>query len=128
MEVSRTEYTIKRAKELKVNILASVILVIGSFIAGRVYEYRLNLNENDEADSKVLLDVFNEISVLREENKSLKEKLQEKELLFINRLIDFLHDKKICECCIYDCKIDDIEYDCEDGIKKWLDSEELIFE
>ncbi|HCI2564894.1 TPA: hypothetical protein NOT06_003646 [Clostridioides difficile] len=110
------------------NILASVILVIGSFIAGRVYEYRLNLNENDEADSKVLLDVFNEISVLREENKSLKEKLQEKELLFINRLIDFLHDKKICECCIYDCKIDDIEYDCEDGIKKWLDSEEFIFE
>ena len=65
------------------NMLASVILVIGSFIAGRVYEYRLNLNENDEADSKVLLDVFNEISVLREENKSLKEKLQEKELLFI---------------------------------------------
>ena len=53
------------------NILASMILVIGSFIAGRVYEYRLNLNENDEADSKVLLDVFNEISVLREENKSL---------------------------------------------------------
>ncbi|HBF4017269.1 TPA: hypothetical protein KOQ14_004010, partial [Clostridioides difficile] len=51
------------------NMLASVILVIGSFIAGRVYEYRLNLNENDEADSKVLLDVFNEISVLREENK-----------------------------------------------------------
>ncbi|AXU54372.1 TPA: hypothetical protein ACGFEM_002011 [Clostridioides difficile] len=110
------------------NILASVILVIGSFIAGRVYEYRLNLNENDEIDSKLLLDVFNEISELREENKSLKEKLQEKELLFINRLIDFLHDKKICECCIYDCKIDDIEYDCEDGIKKWLDSEELIFE
>ncbi|MCU6075988.1 hypothetical protein H3T76_19810, partial [Clostridioides difficile] len=65
---------------------------------------------------------------LREENKSLKEKLQEKELLFINRLIDFLHDKKVCECCIYDCKIDDIEYDCEDGIKKWLGSEELIFE
>lgn len=110
------------------HISTIILLLIGSFIAGRVYEYRLNLNENDEADSKVLLDVFNEISVLREENKSLKEKLQEKELLFINRLIDFLHDKKICECCIYDCKIDDIEYDCEDGIKKWLDSEELIFE
>ncbi|HBF6021180.1 TPA: hypothetical protein KOS16_001904 [Clostridioides difficile] len=105
------------------NILASVILVIGSFIAGRVYEYRLNLNENDEIDSKLLLDVFNEIIELREENKSLKEKLQEKELLFINRLIDFLHDKKVCECCVYDCKIDDIEYDCEFGIKRWLESE-----
>ncbi|MCU6076025.1 hypothetical protein H3T76_20060, partial [Clostridioides difficile] len=70
------------------HISTTILLLIGSFIAGRVYEYRLNLNENDEADSKVLLDVFNEISVLREENKSLKEKLQEKELLFINRLID----------------------------------------
>ncbi|EQK58540.1 hypothetical protein C676_3502 [Clostridioides difficile F548] len=60
------------------NILASVILVIGSFIAGRVYEYRLNLNENDEADSKVLLDVFNEISVLREEIKALKKSYKRK--------------------------------------------------
>ncbi|HBF1646934.1 TPA: hypothetical protein KNS55_003229 [Clostridioides difficile] len=105
------------------NILASLLLIGISFVVGRVYEYRLNLNENDEVDSKLLLDVFNEISELREENKSLKEKLQEKELLFINRLIDFLHDKKVCECCIYDCKIDDIEYDCEVGIKKWLESE-----
>ncbi|MGO0884945.1 hypothetical protein ACTPDI_19375 [Clostridioides difficile] len=105
------------------NILASVILVVVSFVTGRVYEYRLNLNENDEVDSKLLSDVFNEISELREENKSLKEKLQEKELLFINRLIDFSHDKKVCECCIYDCKVDDIEYDCEVGIKNWLESE-----
>ncbi|MGO0861933.1 hypothetical protein [Clostridioides difficile] len=30
------------------NILAITMLIIGSFIAGRVYEYRLNLNENDE--------------------------------------------------------------------------------
>ncbi|EQE49269.1 hypothetical protein QC9_1538 [Clostridioides difficile CD39] len=74
MEVSRTEYTIKRAKELydngedifiaidkarekyeemiKVNILASVILVIGSFIAGRVYEYRLNLKGCENCDNK----------------------------------------------------------------------------
>ncbi|ENY8712372.1 hypothetical protein QVB37_11660 [Clostridioides difficile] len=110
------------------NVLASAILVIGSFIAGRVYEYRLNLNENDKTDSKLLLDVFNEISKLREENKILKEKLQEKESLSINTLIDFLHNKQVYECCIYDCKKDEIEYDCEDGIKKWLDSEELIFE
>lgn len=27
------------------NILASLILIVGSFIAGRVYEYRLNLKE-----------------------------------------------------------------------------------
>ncbi|SJR96563.1 Uncharacterised protein [Clostridioides difficile] len=46
------------------NILASVILVIGSFIAGRVYEYRLNLNENDEA----------ELIELEEHFKNLKEK------------------------------------------------------
>ncbi|MCC0681087.1 hypothetical protein IC218_12490 [Clostridioides sp. ES-S-0005-03] len=57
------------------NILASMILVIGSFIAGRVYEYRLNLNENDEVDSKLLLDVFNEINELREENRILKVRL-----------------------------------------------------
>ncbi|HBG0586281.1 hypothetical protein KWU42_12970 [Clostridioides difficile] len=105
------------------HISTIILLLIGSFIAGRVYEHRLNLNENDKTDSKVLLDAFNEISVLREENKSLKEKLQEKELLFINRLIDFLHDKKVCECCVYDCKIDDIEYDCEFGIKRWLEME-----
>lgn len=40
------------------NILASLILIVGSFIGGRVYEYRLNLNENDEVDSKLLLDVL----------------------------------------------------------------------
>ncbi|HHQ5499615.1 TPA: hypothetical protein ACSREK_000649 [Clostridioides difficile] len=105
------------------NILASVILVVGSFIAGRVYEYRLNLNENDEVDSKLLSDVFNEISELREENKSLKEKLQEKDLSIIGKLLDFFLDKNVCECCIYDCKINDIEYDCELGIKKWLEME-----
>lgn len=37
---------------LKVNILASVILVIGSFIAGRVYEYRLNLKECENCNNK----------------------------------------------------------------------------
>ena len=109
------------------NILTSITLIVASFMVGRIYEYRIS-NENNEIDSKLLLDVFNEISELREENKTLKEKLQEKESLFINRLIDFLHNKQVCECCIYDCKINDIEYDCGDGIKKWLDSEELIFE
>ncbi|SJS50780.1 Uncharacterised protein [Clostridioides difficile] len=34
------------------NILASVILVIGSFIAGRAYEYRLNLKECENCDNK----------------------------------------------------------------------------
>ncbi|HBF4616896.1 TPA: hypothetical protein KOO48_002700 [Clostridioides difficile] len=105
------------------NVLASAILVTGSFIAGRVYEYRLNLNENDEVDSKLLLNVFNEISKLREENKTLKEKLKEKDLSFIDKLLDFFLDKNICECCVYDCKINDIEYDCETGIKKWLEME-----
>ncbi|MFL8713169.1 hypothetical protein Q3304_20545 [Clostridioides sp. GD02377] len=105
------------------NILASVILIIGSFIAGRVYEYRLNLNENDEIDSKLLLDIFNEISKLREENKILKEKLQDKDFPFIDKLLDFFLDKNVCECCVYDCKINDVEYDCETGIKKWLESE-----
>ncbi|NMS90586.1 hypothetical protein HGQ85_11645 [Clostridioides difficile] len=109
------------------NILTSITLIVTSFMVGRIYEYRIS-NEDNETDSKLLLDVFNEISELREENKILKEKVQEKESLFINRLIDFLHNKQVCECCIYDCKINDIEYDCEDGIKKWLDSEELIFE
>ncbi|NJJ35296.1 hypothetical protein GSQ51_03865 [Clostridioides difficile] len=109
------------------NILTSITLIVASFMAGRIYEYRIS-NEDNEIDSKLLLDVFNEISELREENKTLKEKLQEKESLFINRLIDFLHNKQVCECCIYDCEINNIEYDCEDGIKKWLDSEELIFE
>ncbi|KPI53109.1 hypothetical protein KW94_08335 [Clostridioides difficile] len=109
------------------NILTSITLIVTSFMVGRIYEYRIS-NEDNEIDSKLLLDVFNEISELREENKTLKEKLQEKESLFINRLIDFLHNKQVCECCIYDCKINNIEYDCEDGIKKWLDSEELIFE
>ncbi|EGT4599369.1 hypothetical protein DFW26_07885 [Clostridioides difficile] len=109
------------------NILTSITLIVTSFMVGRIYEYRIS-NEDNEIDSKLLLDVFNEISELREENKTLKEKLQEKESLFINRLIDFLHDKQVCECCIYDCKKDDFEYDCEDGIKKWLDGEELIFE
>ncbi|MCC0636828.1 hypothetical protein [Clostridioides sp. ES-S-0001-02] len=109
------------------NILTSITLIVTSFMVGRIYEYRIS-NEDNEIDSKLLLDVFNEISELREENKTLKEKLKEKESLFINRLIDFLHNKQVCECCIYDCKINDIEYDCEDGIKKWLDSEELIFE
>ncbi|HFL3512508.1 TPA: hypothetical protein ACG3PC_003841 [Clostridioides difficile] len=33
------------------NILASAILVIGSFIAGRVYEYRLNLKECENCDN-----------------------------------------------------------------------------
>ncbi|MCI9976252.1 MULTISPECIES: hypothetical protein [unclassified Clostridioides] len=108
------------------NILTSITLIVTSFMVGRIYEYRIS-NEDNETDSKLLLDVFNEISELREENKILKEKVQEKESLFINRLIDFLHNKQVCECCIYDCKKDDIEYDCEDGIKKWLDSEELIF-
>ncbi|NJI82564.1 hypothetical protein GSQ54_19250 [Clostridioides difficile] len=108
------------------NILTSITLIVTSFMVGRIYEYRIS-NEDNETDSKLLLDVFNEISELREENKVLKEKVQEKESLFINRLIDFLHNKQVCECCIYDCKKDDIEYDCEDGIKKWLDSEELIF-
>ncbi|MFL8675175.1 hypothetical protein [Clostridioides sp. GD02404] len=109
------------------NILTSITLIVTSFMVGRIYEYRIS-NEDNETDSKLLLDVFNEISKLREENKIIKEKLQEKESLFINRLIDFLHNKQVCECCIYDCKINNIEYDCEDGIKKWLDSEELIFE
>ncbi|MCC0765071.1 hypothetical protein IR151_18930 [Clostridioides sp. ES-S-0006-03] len=109
------------------NILTSITLIVTSFMVGRIYEYRIS-NEDNEIDSKLLLDVFNEISELREENKTLKEKLKEKESLFINRLIDFLHNKQVCECCIYDCKINDIEYDCENGIKKWLDSEELIFE
>ncbi|HBG1633669.1 hypothetical protein KWK00_001350 [Clostridioides difficile] len=108
------------------NILTSITLIVTSFMVGRIYEYRIS-NEDNETDSKLLLDVFNEIIELREENKILKEKVQEKESLFINRLIDFLHNKQVCECCIYDCKKDDIEYDCEDGIKKWLDSEELIF-
>lgn len=109
------------------NILTSITLIVTSFMVGRIYEYRIS-NEDNEIDSKLLLDVFNEIIELREENKTLKEKLQEKESLSINRLIDFLHNKQVCECCIYDCKKDDIEYDCEDGIKKWLDSEALIFE
>ena len=34
------------------NMLASVILVIGSFITGRVYEYRLNLKECENCDNK----------------------------------------------------------------------------
>ncbi|KPI46608.1 hypothetical protein KW95_18660 [Clostridioides difficile] len=102
------------------NILTSITLIVTSFMVGRIYEYRIS-NEDNEIDSKLLLDVFNEISELREENKTLKEKLQEKESLFINRLIDFLHNKQVCECCIYDCKIDDIEYDCEFGIKRWLE-------
>ena len=34
------------------NILACVILVIGSFIAGRVYEYRLNLKECENCNNK----------------------------------------------------------------------------
>ncbi|WP_255645937.1 hypothetical protein [Clostridioides sp. ZZV14-6387] len=32
------------------NILASLILIVGSFIAGRVYEYRLNLKECENYD------------------------------------------------------------------------------
>ncbi|HID9512556.1 TPA: hypothetical protein ACXI2B_003849 [Clostridioides difficile] len=104
------------------NILTSITLIVTSFMVGRIYEYRIS-NEDNEIDSKLLLDVFNEIIELREENKTLKEKLQEKESLFINRLIDFLHNKQVCECCIYDCKINDIEYDCETGIKKWIDME-----
>ncbi|HBH1340103.1 TPA: hypothetical protein KRL47_003219 [Clostridioides difficile] len=109
------------------NILASITLIVTSFMVGRIYEYRIS-NEDNETDSIVLLDIFNEISELREENKRLKEKIQEKESLFINKLIYFLHNKQVCECCIYDCNKDDIEYDCEGGIKKWLDSEEFIFE
>lgn len=34
------------------NILASLILIVGSFIAGRVYEYRLNLKEFENCDNK----------------------------------------------------------------------------
>ncbi|VHO95615.1 Uncharacterised protein [Clostridioides difficile] len=34
------------------NVLASAILVIGSFIAGRIYEYRLNLKECENCDNK----------------------------------------------------------------------------
>lgn len=34
------------------NILASVILVVVSFIAGRIYEYRLNLKECENCDKK----------------------------------------------------------------------------
>ncbi|WP_302329512.1 hypothetical protein [Clostridioides difficile] len=37
---------------MRKNILASAILVIGSFIAGRVYEYRLNLKECENCDNK----------------------------------------------------------------------------
>ncbi|BFL92380.1 hypothetical protein SEROH_09700 [Clostridioides difficile] len=37
---------------MRMNILASAILVIGSFIAGRVYEYRLNLKECENCDNK----------------------------------------------------------------------------
>lgn len=33
------------------NILASLILIVGSFIAGRVYEYRLNLKEFENYDN-----------------------------------------------------------------------------
>ncbi|HGM3774717.1 TPA: hypothetical protein ACKOHV_003029 [Clostridioides difficile] len=33
------------------NILAVAILVIGSFIAGRIYEYRLNLKEFENYDN-----------------------------------------------------------------------------
>ncbi|WP_255287829.1 hypothetical protein [Clostridioides sp. ZZV14-5902] len=33
------------------NILASLILIVGSFIAGRVYEYRLNLKECENCDN-----------------------------------------------------------------------------
>ncbi|EGT4187554.1 hypothetical protein DAF65_18550 [Clostridioides difficile] len=34
------------------NILASLILIVGSFIAGRIYEYRLNLKECENCDNK----------------------------------------------------------------------------
>lgn len=34
------------------NILTSAILVVGSFIAGRIYEYRLNLKESENCDNK----------------------------------------------------------------------------
>ncbi|CZR71766.1 Uncharacterised protein [Clostridioides difficile] len=34
------------------NILAITMLIIGSFIAGRVYEYRLNLKEFEDYDNK----------------------------------------------------------------------------
>lgn len=34
------------------NVLASAILIIGSFIAGRIYEYRLNLKECENCDNK----------------------------------------------------------------------------
>ncbi|EGT5271441.1 hypothetical protein BGU90_01835 [Clostridioides difficile] len=34
------------------NILASVLLIGISFIAGRVYEYRLNLKECENYDNK----------------------------------------------------------------------------
>lgn len=33
------------------NVLASAILVIGSFITGRIYEYRLNLKECENCDN-----------------------------------------------------------------------------
>ncbi|HBF4427936.1 TPA: hypothetical protein KO474_000577 [Clostridioides difficile] len=33
------------------NILASLILIVGSFIGGRVYEYRLNLKECENCDN-----------------------------------------------------------------------------
>ncbi|WP_255613379.1 hypothetical protein [Clostridioides sp. ES-S-0048-02] len=33
------------------NILAVVMFVIGSFIAGRIYEYRLNLKECENCDN-----------------------------------------------------------------------------
>ncbi|HFG9708840.1 hypothetical protein ACTPEW_12225 [Clostridioides difficile] len=33
------------------NILTSVILVVVSFIAGRIYEYRLNLKEFENYDN-----------------------------------------------------------------------------
>ncbi|MDC2907316.1 hypothetical protein POL28_06445 [Clostridioides difficile] len=34
------------------NILASLILIVVSFIVGRVYEYRLNLKECENCDNK----------------------------------------------------------------------------
>ncbi|EQH19483.1 putative phage protein [Clostridioides difficile DA00212] len=34
------------------NVLASLILIVGSFIAGRIYEYRLNLKECENCDNK----------------------------------------------------------------------------
>lgn len=33
------------------NVLASLILIVGSFIAGRIYEYRLNLKECENYDN-----------------------------------------------------------------------------